>query len=40
MQGEKNSLFTESEHPENLGNDLINPLTVKLDKLMDVLNRV
>ena len=37
LEGKTNSLFTESEHPENLGNDLITPLTVKLNKLMDVL---
>ena len=37
LEEKTNSLFTESEHPENLENDLITPLTVKLDKLMDVL---
>ena len=37
LEGKTNSLFTESEHPETLENDLITPLTAKLDKLMDVL---
>ena len=37
LEVKTNSLFTESEHPETLGNDLITPLTAKLDKLMDVL---
>ena len=32
-----NDLFTESEYLEKSRNDLITPLTVKLDKLMDVL---
>ena len=36
LKEKTNSLFTESEHPETLGNDLVTPLTVKLDKLMDV----
>ena len=36
LEGKTHSLFTESEHPENFENDLITPLTVKLDKFMDV----
>ena len=37
LEGKTNSLFTKSEHPETLGNDLITPLTIKLDKFIDVL---
>ena len=39
LEEKTNSLFTftESEHFENSENDLITPLTVKLDKFMDVL---
>ena len=37
LEGKTNSLFTKSEHPKTLGNDLITPLTIKLDKFIDVL---
>ena len=33
LEVKANSLFTESEHPETLGDDLISPLTAKLDKI-------
>ena len=37
LEGKINTLFTENEHLEISNNDLITPLTVKLDKLMDAL---
>jgi hypothetical protein len=37
LEENTNNLFTESEHLEKSKNDLITPLTVKLDKFMDVL---
>jgi CxC5 like cysteine cluster associated with KDZ transposases len=38
LEEKTNNLFTESEYLEKSGSDLITPLTIKLDKLMDVLN--
>ena len=37
LEEKTNDLFIESEHLENSRNDLITPLTIKLDKLIDVL---